>query len=871
MSENILPTWSEKRQKFIPPRETDPVFVETMIQDLELAISMSKLYNDHEMVDKMVEAYKLKTDSDGETVPVEEDDFESLKTLFLALKDEKGTKLGVAEKLAKNGFNEDLLLKVLFKSKKAVNSSWGVQNEENASDGEDEPQEMVWYEGMYNDMSQATRGLRVWKDSKDHSKGQFTQAEMDADKQLIRSARKKLMEHGLNVSDDDISNETFWKRVRQARGLAIDGLQEKAGEMTKIEAEEIIKELNIDVEKVIEEKIRLRNSEGQKNRHALSENDSGSVRSVVDEDAETELRIYLSMPAGKEKNTQISALLKSRVRISPELRKEAVDALTTTNEIKPEEEFRRIKEISLPNEQMRMDMLRNWYRKHGTADLPQSLLGEANDLMREVELRVKMPETPGLPERDDKEGWLRWGRRQLADYLNPDMDEVLRRTKGDRVFQIEKDTLLGKTFVDGMSYVPDEVKALLEKERKMVMEMRQMYFRWNRAHKGIGAMASIFEVKDESSQGYYSLPDNKQLGAILNDLCGEKMEDGKGSHNVAIAVRIYYEMALSRKPIRKTINGTEITIPCIFNTQLSKEDLALARSNIAGLCGGDYYESLGLMISKFFGFAARGYDNHIPAIDNSDIMGRLIWTSKINRYEGEEGRLDPGERPYRWLPDEIANNFVVVDSRGNYVTENGRSIPIEFSVDVVTLQNRNAKGKRGYYIAKSGSEYKLVKTEGGLTSAGLSDSGLTMDRIIMTDQLDKIDWAGSTYGIMGLMRYQESQALDLYNMFNNLISEKQAPVLVKPELIKRRDTIDYALNRYSKDVGDYLGYLYVYSILYRHTASFLISEKGKDSVKEAWTNQKKAEVVRFAKEAGLITKDEEKKLRDIFRLGVLRF
>lgn len=555
-------------------------------------------------------------------------------------------------------------------------------------------------------------------------------------------------------------------------------------------------------------------------------------------------------------------------------------------------EFEVIKSTSYPDERIRLRKLSEWYGRYGSA-MSEELKTEASAYYKEAQKKSTIPEGLVAPggekmsevERKEKEGelWFRWGRKQLAEYLDYSKVDMLQQTKGNLVFRTEiNNPFSGRSFVDALPYMPEEVKKRLMEEQKMVFELRRIYFDWIKAHAGLGAMASAVENKS------YSLPTNDQLAPILNKLCSEdsKFAEGVGSHNVAIAIRLYYELATkgTQKPtdgderdengkrlIKLSVGRKEISVHNIFNTTLSDREVGEEREKVAKLCGGEYYEALGLVLAKFMGFAARGYDNTTPAINNSDIMGRLIWSAKINNWKNQSEYED--KRTYMWLPKEISNYFFTIDENtGGYRTENGFSLPIEAGVDLVSM-----KRKKGYFINKTSvkrrgrtvsESYEISKAETEVQKASSQDAHPSMEDLVLTDSLDKVNWSDSNYGVLQLMKFYESQSIDLYKMFDDLIKDKEGSLSI-PELKKKRDTINLSLSHYAGNdkTKDHVGYLYVFSLLHRHSRDYLVAQKGEDSAKNAWQNKKMGDVVRMALDSGLISKDGEKKLRSVFGIG----
>lgn len=172
-------------------------------------------------------------------------------------------------------------------------------------DTESEHGEPVWYEGMYTELTEATRGLKVWKDRNDHSKGKFPQDQIDADKQLIIAARKSLKDHGVYFDEKYMDNDDYWRRqVGQAKRLVVDGLPLIPGGMTKSEAEEIFKVLNVDVDKVKEEKVALRNKERQQgDTQTTPENDLEAAKKNVES-------IFQEIENPKHRLSELRELLK---------------------------------------------------------------------------------------------------------------------------------------------------------------------------------------------------------------------------------------------------------------------------------------------------------------------------------------------------------------------------------------------------------------------------------------------------------------------------------------------------------------------------------------------------------------------------------
>jgi len=146
----------------------------------------------------------------------------------------------------------------------------------------------------------------------------------------------------------------------------------------------------------------------------------------------------------------------------------------------------------------------------------------------------KNAEVPEFKEFTDNETWVKWGRERLALYLNPDSEQSM-KLKGQSPFAIEKESLYGKTWQDGLLYMPVEVKTQMELEYKTAAELRQMFLVWKKNHENLDNMAN-----EKSSD----VPSNELIGRLLNGLSGENGVAGEGSEKVAEAIALYARMSL---------------------------------------------------------------------------------------------------------------------------------------------------------------------------------------------------------------------------------------------------------------------------------------------------------------------------------------
>lgn len=689
----------------------------------------------------------------------------------------------------------------------------------------------------------------------------------DAKNQVNKNTLSLVNKYVASVNDNEDNSTT--ELTSKLRGKRKAELRDafgaaKRGEVSEEQAE-ILSRCGMDVESLGVSVVEKENKNESKSETGKN-TESGVSRRFVDSDTLERLDNLIKNPSRLSVKLIETILLKAEKdgrSIPTDLYQAAVDAVSKTEvsgKVSPEQQYRNILNSGAEPKDMER-ALSQWYnRRISEGGVSSDLMDAAKKQLENLRLKALKPEIAGLPELDDNEGWLVWGRKQLIEYLDPKKQGILAETKGNNVFRIEKESSVpgvGKTYVDALTSMPEEAKNVLMKEQKMVFELRKLYFKWNVGHKGFGNMSSLLDVKEESDNRYYSLPNNEQLASVFNDLADENFREREGSKRVSKAVSIYYEMASSRQPIDVKIDGVDVRIPCIFNTQLSDEELKQARSNIARLCGGEYYESIGLIMSKFFGFAARGCDNTTPAVENADIMGRLIWTDEINSWGNEQERRDAAKRAGRWLPDEVANDFT---------DDNGRSI--EISVDLVSLQNSGSTGERNYYLVRDNNN--RIRVEKKIN--GFTDTGISMQEVIKAGRLCDIDWSASKLNPMALVRYQEGQAVNLYTMFNSLIAEKQLPTTTDTEFTKKMDLINTALARYPEDVRKKIGYLYVKTIINRHSYKFLERDKGKEAAKkEEWDKLTMRTAISNAKKSGIITGKQARKLESEFRAGYWTF
>lgn len=928
MMENpsIRETWNDSRKEFTPLSENDPVFAETLILDLGMAMDQHDYSGKKDMVDKLVENYKLKKDKNGEVVDPTDKDIENLKRLGEALKDDKGDDLGVADELVNDGFDEDILLKVLKKSRRSKNVEWktsepespeGVPGDEPTPPDEAEktPEEVkneVWYPGLDNDLVIGTQSPRIWIDRKEHSKGKRNQEDIDADVAKIAEAIDRMDAEGVDVRPlKEGSRESKRNNRLRIRRATLTLYRGKDLGMSDEEAKDVLETINIGVEngkKEVDER-------KHKEKREPTEASNPSWKQYWEEN------LLLSDPVERRK-----ALSKFRDKYNEQLsgdeRIKLIDDINAASaEVELRQQERKGQRVPTANQamadfevilnspdfrkSMRFDDLRNWARKYKGVDLPEEFQKKVEREFQNAS-RVVIPKEVRENE-DQGVGWFKWGRKQLAACLDINREEMI---SPDKAFVIEAETMGGRGFVDALPYIKDEkVKKQLVKEQEMIKRFRSLYFEWSRDHAKLKTLQAAFE------SGRYQLPTNGQVGEILNNLPGDNKEmlAGVGSKNVAKAIMLYFQMAVKgtenaridrsnslasiaasmefngvngNKVVVNDGEGNSVTVTNIFNHILSPDEIMENRKKIQSLCGGEYYEALGLVLAKFMGAAARGYDNLQPAVRDADDMGKMIWSSKTNNWTGFNwdkktnkwvGKLGvPNEKlfgaksPYMWLPREIANYFFDVDEdTGDFKIENGRGVPIEASVDITTLVQ---SGK--YYFESSNDprfRYKITKAvtpQEVLESKEQVNSNLLFKTMLQEASLDEIDWSSSNYGILELLRFYESQSLRLNGMFKDLIDGKDVPISV-PEFEKKSEIVVLSLGHLNSETKSYVGYLYMYSLLFRNSLDFLRAKRGVDAEKNVWSNKKMKEVVRMAKDAGLISKDGEKLLKKDFNLGIL--
>lgn len=504
----------------------------------------------------------------------------------------------------------------------------------------------------------------------------------------------------------------------------------------------------------------------------------------------------------------------------------------------------------------------------------------AEERTRQVEIK-STANIIGLPEdRESESEWRKWARARMARVLDPLAKEG---SNSRDVFGVISESPFGRQNADGSLYMPKDLSeeivigktgsdGRIEKtsEFQVSQEMGKLYSDWRKAHRKLNLMVAAIE------SGEYRLPDNRLNRRLLNEL---KSEDGSdpegGSKNIAKALQIYWAMAHG-----KEVEGQEILgsyglgeIKSIFNNQLTIEDIGEIRNRIAGVCGGTYYENIGLMYASFYGVSAYGSDSTLPRIEFGDAMGNLVY-SEINRYKNDNEKFNATRRGYRYLGDTVANSLYEVRD-GRKVLVNGEPVPVELGAHSGSLQTQVEikKEPRVFYILRSrgtDEKFKIVKKvsvpdANGVIYGNESAPGyftlntdeyeeVLFDDMIKEGRINEIDW-GNSIDVSPLMVSREKGSINVYKMFKNL--DDELAKLTEATLIARKENFEDALPQYSVETQHHVMYLWLHSLINKN---------------EAWRFEKKDELVLVIKNAaiqGLISENEKNGLIKGFRLGIL--
>lgn len=659
-------------------------------------------------------------------------------------------------------------------------------------------------------------------------------------------------------------------------------------------------------------------------------------------DRKRQLSVLMATYGKGMTSEQLNEIVTESNKANAELKKDTLERdKKNRKELTPAEhlseakkEFQNIHETKYPNQREKLNALRLILKQHPNVLLDPEFQDLFNDEFTQTQTESFKPQNLKIPDpngeligrtegsvdykKKEAELWFKWGREQLAEYLDISKVEVLQQTKGNHVFQYDQiNPVTNKPYDDVLAFMPEAVKVKLTEELKMVFEIRKIYFDWAEAHKKLGNL--------ESGKGL--LPSNDHLAKILNKLCGddefEDKEGKTGSHNVAIAIRLYYQMAtegtksvlstwkkrgknftkngvhihadddgicwlidntgkqieegdkrvrvdgdgnrlvedLEGKVLFEIGTGTEkVMVHNIFNTLLSDKEAAADRDKIAELCGGYYYENLGLVLAKFMGFAARGYDNTVAAVNDSDALGRLLWSKKICSWADQDEFEEKSD--YIWLPKEISNYFLQINEKtGEYLMVNGKTVSIEAVVEMTTLSKGHFArvGQSDEVILVKAETAEQKRTRKAKAEAG---EGVLKD-YVLNDELDKIDWKESNYGPLGMMRFFQGRSMDLYNMFGELIKDKEIQ-LTGSAFGSKKGIITESLLHCAPKTRGHVAYLYMFSLLTRHGWDYLLKEKEPEAARGRWLAVKNAEVVKIAKESGFISAESAQKLRKEF-------
>lgn len=479
----------------------------------------------------------------------------------------------------------------------------------------------------------------------------------------------------------------------------------------------------------------------------------------------------------------------------------------------------------------------------------------------------KNAEVSELKEIKDDAGWVAWGRKRLALYLDPDSEQAM-KLKGQSPFAVEKETLFGRNWQDGLLYMPEVVRKQMELEFKSAAELRQMFLVWKKNHESLKNLAN-----EESTD----VPTNELVGRFLNNMDGEHGVEREGSKRVALAISLYSRMASTIEGERSRLesdqgkgDGLDVELPSIFNTVLSTGEIAIIRKKIAEKCGGEYYEALGLILAKMMGIAARGSSSLKSGIVDADCLGKLIFTRKCNYWSNEEERTNMGKRMDRWLPDEMCNNFLERnETTGDYHLPDGSIKPIRIAVDAATLQTKGKQGERAYYLRNvAGNKTQMIKE----LPEGEPDSGTILSSLMNNGELDKVDWKGSSFELLLNLKKRNVKSLSLYTMLRETITSGTSLDVAVPSLTSKKDVIDQTLVHYGSKTKQWVGYLYLDSWIRRHSGDFLRAEHGNkaDVSKYLWSKNLMGNYIDSSVRAGLITKKEAGQLKGQYRIGFFR-
>ena len=603
------------------------------------------------------------------------------------------------------------------------------------------------------------------------------------------------------------------------------------------------------------------------------------------------------LPAPVKENKQEQERLKeeeNELEITRK-RRAKLDVRTEEDLNKKMLEYRNITDPSAKSQMLR-NLARHLY-ENGKTDWGNAVTEQLNFQME----KASTSSVEGLPKNQESATeWRKWIRAREASLLDPSVGEV---KNVNEAFNVMAETnYLGKLDrrpVNGANYLKNkDLRAELLEGKKAAdgtvemkseldasLEIGKLYGDWREAHKKLAFMVTAIEG------GKYKLPDNNLNKRILNEIKSEDGSDSEGgSKNIAKATRIYWGMAHSNEAEGKEILRNEglssIIDKSIFNHQLTVEDIAQIRKEVADHCGGAYYENIGLMYASFYGVIAYGSDSTRPRIEYCDAMGYLVHT-EINRFKDEKEQFGSVPRGYRYLDDSVANGFYEVNN-GKAVFKDGEPTPIELGVHSGSLQEQVevSKEPRAFYILRpkdSNEKYKIVKKLSIPDANGISygvgsfvDENnkpkdgefdrfrlntdeyeeVLFDDLIRDGKLNEIDW-GKSYDFSPIMVSREKGAVNVYKMFKNL--DDDIAKLDVHNLIMKRETFEDALPQYGLETQKHTMFLWLYSLISKNKNAWTTGEK-KEELKEMIDN---------AVEFKLITGDHKNKIYKEYQLSRL--
>lgn len=353
----------------------------------------------------------------------------------------------------------------------------------------------------------------------------------------------------------------------------------------------------------------------------------------------------------------------------------------------------------------------------------------------------------------------------------------------------------------------------------------------------------------------------------------------------------------------------------IFGKLVAETDQMEVRKQVAELCGGEYYEAIAMEMACFMGIAARGSDGIVTGLSYMDKMGYMYWSYASNRWTDKVANPTDPHTSTMWLPVEIRNSFILESGEkalrkkrvkkvkeGDAIVEKevDVAVPMQLGYDIASMQSmgmdetnpenygsyvdKNGErkpAKRNFYLVRDEKTGKLLiekklfafeDNEGNVIKENgkdkqMVDSGILMEDILKEGRLGEIDWENSQLDPLRYFRSREKDALALYEKIKAPWKDEHAGKgdWSEGDFVNFAKMIDDAAPNLNKENQQNIAFLWLYSIIYRHTEEYSM-ERTTGRSESIWDGETMRSVVKKAAETGLISEGDKAKLHEKFDL-----